>query len=143
MYGFTGSLRSDVKTVTIPTFQNSTLRYGLETVFTEKTVAAFIEDGRLKVVSEKNADSMLLCTITGFDRAAFSYDETGNVKQDKVTITLDVVYKKAQSDEVMLEKKAMTEWGTYFLATGSEDDAISDAAVKFGRDIITEIVSAW
>lgn len=143
MYGFTGALRSEIKTVAIPVFENSTLKYGLETVFTEKTVDAFVEDGRLKVVAEKNADSILLCTITGFSRAAFSYDESGNVKQDKVTITLNVLYKDVQSDEPILDKKEISEWGTYFLDSETEDDAISDAALKFGRDIISEIVSAW
>lgn len=143
MYGFTGALRSGIKTVAIPVFENTTLKYGLETVFTENAINAFVEDGRLKVVSERNADSILLCTITGFDRAAFSYDESGNVKQDKVTVTLSVLYKDAKTDESILDRKEMAEWGTYFLESETEDDAISEAAVKFGRDIISEIVSAW
>jgi len=143
MYGFTGALRGEIRTVAIPVFENTTLKYGLETVFTEKALDAFVEDGRLKVVAERNADSILLCTITNFSRAAFSYDESGNVKQDKVTITLDVLYKDAQTDEPILHKKEMAEWGTYFLDSETEDDAISEAALKFGRDIISEIVSAW
>ena len=143
MYGFTGALRSELKTVSIPMFENNTLKYGLETVFTEKAVDAFVEDGRLKVVAERNADSILLCTITGFSRAAFSYDESGNVKQEKVTITLNVLYKDAQSDEPIFEKEGMPEWGTYFLESATEDSAIAEAAKKFGRDIISEIVSAW
>ena len=102
-----------------------------------------MEDGRLKVVAEKNADSILLCTITGFTRVAFSYDESGNVKQDKVTVTLSVLYKDVQTDKPILDKKEMAEWGTYFLESETEDDAISEAALKFGRDIISEIVSAW
>jgi len=124
-------------------FENTTLKYGLETVFTEKAVSAFVEDGRLKVVSEKNADSVLLCTITGFDRAAFSYDESGNVKQDKVTVTFDVLFKDARTDEPILERDGMAEWGLYFLEVETEEDAIDEAAEKFGRDIIREIVSAW
>lgn len=143
MYGFTGALRREIKTVAIPTFENTTLKYGLETAFTEETVDAFVEDGRLKVVAEKNADSILLCTITGFTRVAFSYDESGNVKQDKVTVTLSVLYKDVQTDKPILDKKEMAEWGTYFLESETEDDAISEAALKFGRDIISEIVSAW
>jgi hypothetical protein len=142
-YSFTGGARSDVKSIAIPTFENTTLKYGLETVFTEQTVNAFVRDGRLKLVTEKNADSILLCTITDFTRAAFSYDETGNVKQDKVTVTLDVLYRKTDTEEVILEKKGLMEWALYFPESETEDDGIASAAEKFGQDIIRELVSTW
>jgi len=142
-YSFTGSFRPDIKTIAIPVFENTTLKYGLETVFTEETVNAFVADGRLKVVSEKNADSILLCTITDFSRAAFSYDESGKVTQDKVTITLDVAYRKTDTDEVIFERNGFAEWGAYFLDSEVEDDAIDAAAAKFGDDLIREIVSTW
>jgi hypothetical protein len=124
-------------------FENTTLKYGLEAVFTEETVNAFVADGRLKVVSEKNAESILLCTVTDFTRAAFSYDESGNVKQDKVTVTLDVIFKRVDTDEVLFERKGFAEWDTYFLDSETEDEAIEGAATKFGEDLIREIVSAW
>lgn len=142
-YSFTGTFRSDVKTIAIPVFENVTLKYGLEAIFTEKTVSAFVSDGRLKVVSLKNADSVLQCSITDFSRAAFSYDESGNVKQDKVTVLVDVLYKKIDTDETIFERKGFTEWALYFLESETEDDAIEAAATKFGEDVIREIVSAW
>ncbi len=142
-YSFTGGGRSDVKSIAIPTFENTTLKYGLEAVFTEKTVNAFVSDGRLKLVSEKNADSILLCTITDFARAAYSYDESGNVKQDRVTVTLDVLYRKTDTEEVILEKKGFVEWALYFLESETEDDGIALAAEKFGQDIVRELVSTW
>ena len=142
-YSFTGSLRSDVKTIAIPMFENTTLKYGLETVFTDAAVNAFVSDGRLKVVSEKKADSVLLCSVTEFSRAAFSYDESGDVKQDKVTVTLDVLYKKTETDEVIFERSGFAEWSTYFLDTETEEEAISAAAAKFGQDLVREIASAW
>ena len=102
-----------------------------------------MSDGRVKVVSEKTADSILLCTITDFTRAAFSYDESGNVTQDKVTVTLDVVFRKTDTDEVIFERSGFAEWSTYVLGSETEDDAIDAAATKFGDDRIREIVSAW
>ena len=142
-YSFSGSARTDVKTVAIPVFENTTLKYGLETVFTEETVNAFVADGRLKVVSLKNAESVLLCSIKDFSRTPFSYDESGNVSQDKVTVTLDVVFKRNDTDEVLFERKGFAEWDTYFLDSETEDEAIDGAAAKFGQDVIREIVSAW
>jgi hypothetical protein len=132
-----------VKSIAIPMFENTTLKYGLETVFTDAVVNAFVADGRLKVVSETKADAVLLCSVTGFTRAAFSYDESGNVKQDKVTVTLDVLYKKTETDEVIFEQNGFSEWSTYFLESETEEEAISRAAAKFGEDLIREIASAW
>jgi hypothetical protein len=139
-YGFTGTLPSHLKTIAIPVFENSTIKYGLEAEVTQKTVEAFIQDNQLKVVPEGESDAILLGKIVTYSREPFAYEATGEVNQDQITIGVDVTFKDLKEGIILVEKR-ITEWGTYFLDTETEEEAISEAVEKLARKILREVIA--
>ena len=140
-YGFTGTLPSHLKTIAIPVFENGTIKYGLEADVTQKVVEEFVEDNHLKVVPEGDSDSILLGKIVRYSRIPFAYEETGTVNQDQVTIGVEVTFSDLREGTVLIEKKGIVEWGTYFLDSETEREAIDEAIEKLSRKILREVIA--
>jgi len=141
-YSFSG-VTSGIKSITIPMFDNESLRYELENTFTKAVTDAFIEDNRLKVASEKTADAILLITIKTFERTPYSYDESENVKEYKISISADILLKKRDSEEELFKVRSFTEWATYYPETEVEEDGIDKVAKKFSEKILRGILESW
>lgn len=141
-YSFSG-VTSGIKSITIPMFDNESLRYELENTFTKAVTDAFIEDNRLKVASEKTADAILLITIKTFERTPYSYDESENVKEYKISISADILLKKRDSEEELFKASSFTEWATYYPETEVEEDGIDRVAKKFSEKILRGILESW
>jgi len=124
-------------------FDNESLRYELENTFTKAVTDAFIEDNRLKVASEKTADAILLITIKTFERTPYSYDESENVKEYKISISADILLKKRDSEEELFKASSFTEWATYYPETEVEEDGIDRVAKKFSEKILRGILESW
>lgn len=124
-------------------FDNESLRYELENTFTKAVTDAFIEDNRLKVASEKTADAILLITIKTFERTPYSYDESENVKEYKISISADILLKKRDSEEELFKVRSFTEWATYYPETEVEEDGIDKVAKKFSEKILRGILESW
>ena len=136
-------MTSGIKSITIPMFDNESLRYELENTFTKAVTDAFIEDNRLKVASEKTADAILLITIKTFERTPYSYDESENVKEYKISISADILLKKRDSEEELFKVRSFTEWATYYPETEVEEDGIDKVAKKFSEKILRGILESW
>ena len=141
-YSFSG-ISSGIKSISIPVFENETLRYGLEETFTRAVIDAFIEDNRLKVVDEKSADAILLVTIQTFVRTPYSYDESENVKEYKIKISANVILNKREDEEEIFKDNNFSEWDTYYPSTEVEEDGIDKVAKKFSDRILRNILETW
>lgn len=141
-YSFTG-ITTGIKSISIPTFENESLKYGLEETFTRAVTDAFIEDNRLKIDNEKQADAVLQVTIKAFERAPFSYDESENVKEYKISITAEVLLKEQETEEELFKNANFSEWATYFPENEVEEDGIERVAKKFSEKILQNILESW
>ncbi len=122
-------------------FENTTIKYGIEQTVTEKIINQFVRDNRLKVYSDKKkAASILLGKITAYNNNPFSYDEKENVKDYKIEVSLELIYKDAK-DNTILEKK-LNEWITYPIDE-TEEDGIEKLAEKIAYDILQGITTGW
>ena len=139
-YSFEGFTTSGIKSIAIPMFENKTIKPGIEEIITQKIEDAFIKDNRLKVVAEKDANSILLGKITSYNRVPFSYDENENIKDYKIEISLSVVYKNKKG-ETLWEKK-LKEWTTYPVSE-TEEYGIEDVASKAAQDILRGTLEGW
>jgi hypothetical protein len=141
-YSFTG-IATGIKSIAIPTFENESLKYGLEETFTRAVTDAFIEDNRLKIENEKQADAILYVTIKGFERTPYSYDESENVMEYKISISASVVLTEKDSEEELYKNTSFSEWATYFPLTEVEEDGIDKVAKKFSDKILRNILESW
>ncbi len=141
-YSFTG-ITTGIKSIAIPTFENESLKYGLEETFTRAVTDAFIEDNRLKVENEKSADAILHVTIKNFERTPYSYDESENVKEYKISISASVMLETKETEEELYKNAHFSEWATYYPLNEVEEDGIDKVAKKFSDKILQNILESW
>jgi outer membrane lipopolysaccharide assembly protein LptE/RlpB len=141
-YSFTG-ITTGIKSIAIPTFENESLKYGLEETFTRAVTDAFIEDNRLKIENEKQADAILHVTIKGFERTPYSYDESENVKEYKISISAHVLLVAKKTEEELYKNAGFSEWATYYPLSEVEEDGIDKVAKKFSDKILQNILESW
>ena len=86
-------LPSHLRTVAIPTFENSTTEYLLDKEITQVVIDKFIDDNHLRVVDERSAASILRGRIVAYKNAVFGFTGANRAQEYRVTITVDVTFK--------------------------------------------------
>ncbi len=148
-YSFSARTNPHIKTIAVPIFQNKTLEKGVEQRLADGVADAFLEDKSLRVVEEKDADSVILGTIERYDRSPYSYDKSQAVQEYKVEFVLRVSYEDRTKNKVVWEETALRPWGTYSvssaLAGGIEEEIVAqDRAIeKAAQDILIKTVRGW
>lgn len=141
-YSFSG-VSSGIGSMAIPIFENESLKYGLEETFTRAVTDAFIEDNRIKIEDQKAADSVLKITIKSFERIPYSYDESENVKEYKISISANILLQEKESEEEIYSANNFSEWATYYPETEVEEDGIEKVAKEFSEKILRNILETW
>ncbi|MFN0150848.1 MAG: LPS assembly lipoprotein LptE [bacterium] len=148
-YSFSARTNPHLKTIAVPIFQNKTLEKGVEQRLADGVADAFLADKSLRVVEEKDADSVILGTIERYDRSPYSYDKSQAVQEYKVELVLRVGYEDRTKNKVIWEETALRAWGTYSvssaLAGGIEEEIVAqDRAIeKAAQDILIKTVRGW
>ena len=150
VYGFSSSLLpGHIKTVGVPLMENDTDRRDLPTALADSLVEAFIDDNTLKVVDERNADSIVEGTILEYRRTPFTYDANENVQTYRVEIVLEARFVDVRKNNVLWEEQRLSQWDTYnFVSVGGqpaedEETAIGRVLVKLTDDILNRSVEGW
>jgi hypothetical protein len=154
VYSFSGSSVSGVKTIAVPLFDNQTQEYGIRESLTEVVADRFVKDNTLKVVSEKQADSILRGTITQYKRESHTFDEQENIKEYVVRIWVNVVFEEKKSKKTIWQEDNMQGWGIYCVkdcvdesgnpkSDETEDDGKERAIQKLAEDIVNRTVKGW
>jgi hypothetical protein len=148
-YSLSSRTNPHITSIAVPIFENKTLEKGIEERLSDGITDAFLNDKKLRVVKEKDADSVILGTIEGYERTPFTYDKNQNVQEYKVTMTLHVVYEDRKKNRVVWVEMAMSAWGTYsaspLLPGGIEEEGTGQerAIRKASDDILIKTVQGW
>lgn len=120
-----GSLPKHIKTIAIPIFANDTLEEGIEEVLTQAVIDEYVRGGKLRLVSESEADAILRGSIRSYrSDEVVTYNELNEVSSYKLTINVDVELEDRTNDTVI--------WKTENLAEDADFDGGPDV------DITTE-----
>ena len=123
-------LPAGVTSLAIPTFRNQTLEPGIEVPLTQSFLREFMFDGRVKVLSPKEADTTLEGIINTFRIRSVSYDESGLVQEYEVIITIDLTLTKS-SGEIVWKENNLTEVRWYRASLGGViNEASKNSAVQ-------------
>jgi hypothetical protein len=145
-YSASPTLSSNIKRIYIPTFENETIRYGIEQDLTRVVAEAFTSDNRLTVVSERDADVMLRGVIVKYEKGAFTFDRASTVEEFRVSISISVALEDLREGKVMLEDDTMNAWQAYDEtgeATTSEEEATAKVYVTLANDIVSRTLEGW
>jgi hypothetical protein len=142
IYSFTPGGKSDVQAIAIQRFDNTTEEHGLADQVTDLVIDAFIADGSLKVVSEENADAVLVGTLVRYEHKPLTYDASDQVSRYEVIMTFDISLKKPNSDDDMWTQR-MRHQGQYDVAEQNEDDGRQEAIRLLIGAIIDKTIRSW
>ncbi len=146
-YGFSSAVKTHISSIAVPVLLNETLEYGAEQGVTDAIIAQFTEDNTLRVVGEKEADSILRGAIVLYERPVMSYDAAGNPKEYKVRVVAKLSYEDLTKNEVVWEEE-VEGWAVYS-DTGAggyeatEEEARAYAFVKLAQDVLSKTVQGW
>jgi len=142
VYKFSSSSTSGIESVAVPVFENESVEYGIAEDLTSGIIEGFVADNTLSVVARSRADAVLEGTIKSYSRDAYTYDESDNVKEYKVNISVRIRLNKADGSSVW-EEENMLAYGIYDADSESEEDGKTRAIEKMTEDIINRTVKDW
>lgn len=165
-YSMAGSIPKHIKTVTIPLVVNQTAEPNVAEDITDGLQKKFTEENILKVVSEKNADSILKGTVIKIQDSPYTFNSQEQVTEYRYTVTMELEWDDMVEDKTLL-KKQFTGWGAYGLGGDVGSDGIDNdgdglidaddpdefgdprtfaknAAVdKIAEDVMNDILTSW
>lgn len=142
-YSLRGNLPGHIRTVAVPVFANKTQHPAVENFLTSAVVDAFVTSGRLKVARPEDADSILEGEIVGYEVDSISFDRQANVREYRLTVTLNLRFRDRRRNETLWRQEGVQEKadfrvpGQVAATFSSEQSALREAAETIGRAIVT------
>ena len=147
--GLGGNLPSHLKTVAVPIFVNSTQQPAVEGVITAAVVNAFVTSGRLKVVSVKDADSILEGNIVTYNLESIAYNAQINVTEYRLRVRVNILFRDIRQNTTLYKQDGLEQWADFRVqgqvsdTLAREDQAARQAAVEIGRRIVASSVDRF
>lgn len=139
-------LPSSIRTVYVDNFQNRTDQPNLENELRPKLIAAFQDDGNLKVTSQDEADAVLEGEVVGYSRSGLRYANDEAVQEYRLSIVVNFKFKDYANQKVIVKADNFS-GDTSFYLTGSlansEINARSDALDDLAHRILNKIITLW
>jgi len=143
IYSFKGTGGALVESIAVEQLENKTNQAGIADRVTELVVDALVADGRIDVVSPSSAESILSGALTGYRRTPKAFDESDQVSEYAVTLTVQLTLSKRESEQEIWQETFSQE-GTYNVATETEEDGQSRATDLIVTDILNKTTrSDW
>ena len=147
--GLGGNLPPHLKTVAVPIFVNSTQQPAVEGVITAAVVNAFVTSGRLKVVSVREADSILEGNIIGYNLDSIAYNAQINVTEYRLRVRVNILFRDIRQNTTLYKQDGLEQWADFRVqgqvsdTLAREDQAARQAAVEIGRRIVASSVDRF
>ena len=148
-YSFRGNLPEHIQTVAVPVFANKTGEPRIESLLTNGVVEAFSTNGRLRVVKREDADAVLEGEVIGYSVQSISYDSQANVRQYRLTVTLNLKLLDMKKSIVLFEEHSLSEKADFQVMNAVsqtisvEETAVRTAATEIGRAIVSLTVNRF
>ncbi|MBU0509962.1 hypothetical protein KKH27_14155 [bacterium] len=143
-YTFRGQTAGDIKSVSIPVFENETAEFGLAERVTDELVRSFQRDGTLRIASADQADAILLGRITRVEDLPYTARADQTVEEYRFALSCVVELLNNRTQETIWSQ-TFNGWAVYPY-TGSlenRDLAVEEAVGKLQQDLLNRIVGSW
>lgn len=142
------SLPANIKTIAVPVFQNSSLKYRVEQRFTQAVIDEILRRARaLRVVTnQENADAVLNGDIRSFYAGGSILDDRGRTRVWDVRIIISVVVRDLKTHKIIFQNPGMAFEGEYQLSDdpqsffNEENPAVDRIAKDFAQTIVSTLM---
>lgn len=139
--GEVSALQPSVRTISIGTLKNRTLRPTIQPALKDALIRRFAADGRIRVV-EEGADALLDGAIEGLGEEPLAFSSADTAKRLRLNISFSFTLKNRQEDKVLL-RDGVAGVAYYFTGTGvtSTRSAEDEATLRAVADLAEQVVS--
>jgi hypothetical protein len=142
------SLPVHIKTIAVPIFQNSSLKYRVEQRFTRAVIEEILKRARgVRVTTHPDdADAVLNGDIRGFRASGSILDDRGRTRVWDLQITISVTVRDLKTHKILFENQRMSFEGEYQLSDdpqsffNEENPAVDRVARDFAQSIVSTIM---
>lgn len=139
--GEVSALQPSVRTISIGTLKNRTLRPTIQSALRDALIRRFAVDGRIRVM-EGGADALLEGAIEGFGEEPLAFSSQDTAKRLRLSISFSFTLKNRLEDKVLL-RDGVAGVAYYFTGTGlaATRSAEDEAALRAVADLAERVVS--
>ncbi|MEL6740609.1 MAG: LptE family protein [Planctomycetota bacterium] len=146
-YSFASSFSDDVRTVSVPIFDNTTFTPGLGAMLSEAISKEIQRSTPWLVVSGERADTELTGTITDADLRRLSNTQgTGLVEEVALRLTADFDWTDLRTGSTRQARRGFSATSTFLPRQGINERievGQREAIEELAHDIVAELRSAW
>lgn len=140
-----------IKTVAVPPFENKSLRFKVESRFTDAVIRELIRRGRgLRVQgTRENADAVIEGTIKNFTFSGVLLDPSGRARVFEVTIYAAVTVRDQKENRVLYDNQNFYFRDSFEFTSdprsffNEEDPAVERIARTFAESIVSTMVNGF
>src|SRR5215217_2415606 len=142
------ALPADIKTIAVPVFQNSSLKYRVEQRFTQAVIEEIIKRARALRITTKaeDADAVLNGDIRSFRAAGSLLDERGRTRVWDVRIVINITLRDQRTRKILFQDPRLIFEGEYELSDdpqsffNEENPAVDRIAKAFAQTVVSTIM---
>jgi lipopolysaccharide assembly LptE-like protein len=142
------SLPANVKSIAVPIFQNSSLKYRVEQRFTRAVMEEILKRARgLRVTTNPDdADVVLTGDIRGFRAQGTLLDDQGRTRVWEVRIIVGAMLRDNRSHRILFQNQRISFSGQYELSDdpqsffNEENPAVERIAKEFAQSVVSTIM---
>lgn len=143
-YSSKSILRSNVRSIYIPIFDNNTFRRGYEFELTKAVRDQILLRTRLNIVDKDEADSILFGKITSVDENVLIEDTRDNIVESRVTVGVEIRWVDRRTGRTIVERRNIKR-PTEFIVRRNETltSSSNEAFVSVARSIVDAMEEDW
>lgn len=145
-YHFAGqgsSLPENIKSISIPIFENDVQQPNLDIIVTRAVTEKFVRDGRLAVV-DGGADSLLVGTIKSYVLEPVAFDSLNRVTQYRIKMMVKIKFTDNTGKGITLNRDLRVQWdynlGAAITAAETARNQADKAAAEYLGDSLVGLI---
>ncbi len=143
-YSSRSLLRSNVRSIYVPIFDNNTFRRGYEFDLTKAVRDQILLRTRLDIVDKDEADSILFGKITSVDENVLIEDREDNIVESRVMVAIEIRWVDKRTGRTILERKNIRRPAEFIvLRNETLTSSRNEAFVKIAQGIVDAMEEDW
>lgn len=147
-YSFTGTnLPGHIRSIAIPNAANETLEPGLDQEITDGVLGHFLQDGRLKIAPQAQADARLDARVFSYENKVRNYAPDETPLDYVVVVGVSAVLWDQVRNRQLWKDDRIVRTGIYAPGGGSEfsteQEARARAIAEMASDLVSRTLEQW
>lgn len=143
-----GTAGKSAGNIAIPVFENNSSEPGIERSITARVREAFIQDGRLKLMSKQEASLIFTGDLKRYELRPVSFDNNDNVTEYWVIMNIDVKVRDTENDKYLVNQMFRSKWdykvtSEVLSSERARINAIDEASRDFAQKMIGIIIDGF